>query len=167
MREDPRATFSLTLRNTVFSWGLVSHSHAGQKTETVSDFMCRGGMLMIRFRMRPWLRRLITRATAIVPAVAVILATGADLYDPTGEYGYGELANVSSYAYSGASCDVGNTGVATFDPGGPESLFFVIVGNDGTVEGSFGLDGSGTERPEDVSATAVCDRAQDLNGTCG
>jgi manganese transport protein len=30
----------------------------------------------LRFRIRPWLRRLMTRALAIVPAVAVILATG-------------------------------------------------------------------------------------------
>ena len=32
----------------------------------------------LRFRIRPWLRRLVTRALAIVPAVAVILATGDD-----------------------------------------------------------------------------------------
>jgi hypothetical protein len=42
----------------------------------------------------------------------------------------------------------------------------VIVGNDGLVEGSFGLDGAGSERPEDISATTVCDLARDLSGTC-
>ena len=44
--------------------------------------------------------------------------------------------------------------------------FFLVVGNNGAVEGSFGFDGAGVERPEDASATTVCDLAQDLTGTC-
>jgi hypothetical protein len=79
---------------------------------------------------------------------------------------YGDLADVGDYSYSGAVCNVGASGTASFDSTGMGNLFFVITGNNGTVEGSFGLDGSGGERPEDTLATGVCDHSQDLTGTC-
>ena len=79
---------------------------------------------------------------------------------------YGDLADVGSYLYSDAVCNVGASGAVTFDPTGLDRAFFVIVGNNGAVEGSFGVDGVAAERPEDVSATAVCDLPQDLTGTC-
>lgn len=77
---------------------------------------------------------------------------------------YGDLANVSSYTYSGAACFRGNSGVASFDPG-MASVYFMIVGTTGVVEGSYGRDGAGFERPEHVSGTA-CDLSQDLSGVC-
>lgn len=77
---------------------------------------------------------------------------------------YGDLANVSSYTYAGAACFRGNLGVTSFDPG-LSSAFFLIVGNTGVVEGSYGLDGAGFERPEHLSGTA-CDLPQDLSGVC-
>ena len=44
--------------------------------------------------------------------------------------------------------------------------FFLIVGNDTTREGSYGLDGAGADRPEDAG-TAGCDLPQELSGvTC-
>ncbi len=86
-------------------------------------------------------------------------ATGHTIY-------YGDLADVGSYTYSDAACNVGATGTASFDTTGHDQLFFVIAGNNGAVEGSFGLNGSGAERPEDTLATGVCDHTQDLTGTC-
>lgn len=77
---------------------------------------------------------------------------------------YGNLADVSTHGYSGAECGVGTSGSASFDPG-PGDFFFVVVGTNATDEGSYGLDGSGSERPEDI-ATTGCDRPQDLSGTC-
>jgi hypothetical protein len=77
---------------------------------------------------------------------------------------YGDLASVASYAYSGAVCFRGNSGVASFDPAMP-NVFFIIVGNTGIVEGSYGRDGAGFERPEHLSGTA-CDLSQDLSGVC-
>ncbi|MDH3785416.1 MAG: hypothetical protein OEV00_08835, partial [Acidobacteriota bacterium] len=56
----------------------------------------------------------------------------------------------------------GVSGSASFDPG-VGSFFFMVVGNNGTTEGSYGTNGVMLERPEDVG-TAVCDRAQDLGG---
>ena len=84
-------------------------------------------------------------------------ATGQTLY-------YGDLAEVATYTYSGAVCAVGNSGSASFDPG-PKSVFFLIVGDNGIVEGSYGLDSEGEERPED-EGTPVCDIPQDLSGEC-
>ncbi|MDH3626511.1 MAG: CRTAC1 family protein [Acidobacteriota bacterium] len=77
---------------------------------------------------------------------------------------YGDLASVSSYAYSGAACFRGNLGVTSFNPG-LSSAFFLIVGTTGFVEGTYGLDGAGFERPEHLSGTA-CDLPQDLSGVC-
>jgi hypothetical protein len=78
---------------------------------------------------------------------------------------YGDLADVATYGYSGAACWMGSSGTATFDPSGLSDAFFVIVGSTGVVEGSYGLDGTGTERPESAS-TAECDLPRDLTGTC-
>ena len=79
---------------------------------------------------------------------------------------YGALADVSAYIYTGASCWRGHTGTTSFDPAGVTDTFFVIVGNTGTVEGSYGLDGTSSERPEDTF-TAGCDLPRDLSATCG
>jgi hypothetical protein len=78
---------------------------------------------------------------------------------------YGNLSDVSTYDYSGAACFLGCSGTTSFDPAGASDAFFVIVGNTGTVEGTYGLDGEGAERPEDT-ATAGCDLPRDLSGTC-
>jgi hypothetical protein len=78
---------------------------------------------------------------------------------------YGPLADVSAYGYSGAACWRGGSGTTSFDPGGLADAFFVIVGNTGVVEGSYGSDGLGAERPEDTG-TPGCDLPRDLSGTC-
>jgi hypothetical protein len=80
-------------------------------------------------------------------------------------WGTGAIAGAP--AWSGVGCAVGNTGLATFDPGaiGPGTLlYFVIVGQNAMREGSYGT-GSAGERPEAVTP-AACDRPQDLSGTC-
>jgi hypothetical protein len=42
-------------------------------------------------------------------------------------------------------------------------VFFVVVANNTSNEGSYGKDSSGIERPEDTG-TLVCDQLQDLAG---
>jgi hypothetical protein len=49
---------------------------------------------------------------------------------------FGDLAEVAAYGYSGAECWCGDTGTASFDPDGLTEAFFLIVGNNGKVEGS-------------------------------
>jgi hypothetical protein len=75
---------------------------------------------------------------------------------------YGDLSTVATYGYAGAECFVGVTGTASFDPG-TGSVFFVVVANNTSNEGSYGKDSSGIERPEDTG-TLVCDQLQDLAG---
>jgi len=103
-------------------------------------------------------------ASAETPLVRVAAAGAAVRRgDPSLTYVYyGDLAGVSTYAYAAAACSVGNTGTASFDPG-LASAFFVIVGNNGVEEGSYGTDSSGAERPEH-GLTPLCDRAQNLGG---
>jgi hypothetical protein len=78
---------------------------------------------------------------------------------------YGDLANVRDHTYTDAACWAGSSGSASFDPSGVGDAFFVVVGHTGVVEGSYGLYGAGTERPESAS-TAECDLPRDLTGTC-
>jgi len=81
---------------------------------------------------------------------------------------YGELtrANLETYAWSGRQCAVGTTGTYAWDQTGtPGSLFFVLVGTTPTAEGSYGTDGAGAERPEDVTPS-VCQVPQDLVFRC-
>jgi len=78
---------------------------------------------------------------------------------------FGPLADVSTYGYSGVECSIGTSGSASFDPL-LDDVFFLVVANDGSEEGSYGLrdiGGSLSQRPED-SATPVCDRPQNLAG---
>jgi hypothetical protein len=72
---------------------------------------------------------------------------------------YGNLANLSTYNYSGAECSIGTGGSYSFDPG-TGSYFFLVVANDGSEEGSYGKTFLGAERPN----SAACSFPQDLGG---
>jgi hypothetical protein len=78
---------------------------------------------------------------------------------------YGDLANVSTYGYTGAACWRGNSGLTSFDPSGLTSAFFLIVGNTGLLEGSYGTDRFSTERP--IYTAGACPLPQDLSAGCG
>jgi len=78
---------------------------------------------------------------------------------------FGPLDDVGVHGYSGQKCEIGRNGEATFDLG-PGSIFFLVVGNDGVaVEGSYGRDGDGTERPEDLDDPS-CAYTRDLTFRC-
>lgn len=81
---------------------------------------------------------------------------------------YGPLDRVSSLAWAGEVCGIGRNGAyGGFDPG-PGSWFFVMVGNDGQNEGSYGKallpGGSQPERPP--FSGSACGVAQSLSHTC-
>jgi len=72
----------------------------------------------------------------------------------------------SGLAWTDSACDVASGG--TFDPGelSPgEWVYFVVVGQNSTLEGSYGTNSLGQERP-DASGIGLCDKPQDLTGTC-
>jgi hypothetical protein len=79
---------------------------------------------------------------------------------------FGRLEEMQSYGYSGRVCDAGGRGrVQDFNPG-PDSYFFLIVGNDGdTIEGSYGRDGAQQERPP-YAGDPLCNFNQDLSLRC-
>jgi manganese transport protein len=62
------------LAPTAFAIALIAAGQSSTLTGTLAGQITMEGFL--RFRMRPWLRRLITRALAIIPAVIVISLTG-------------------------------------------------------------------------------------------
>jgi hypothetical protein len=103
------------------------------------------------------------RVTGYEDVTAMLDITYTPACDATQHTIYlGDLASVSSYAYTSAECDVGVSGAASFAPG-PDDVFYVIVGHDGAREGSYGADGDGLERPEDTG-TPGCDQPQELSG---
>jgi hypothetical protein len=71
-------------------------------------------------------------------------------------------------AWTSSACARGISGVTSFDPGNPppgQAFYFVVVGQTGTKESSYGKNSSGGERPEAV-AVGLCDRPRDLTGSC-
>lgn len=77
---------------------------------------------------------------------------------------YGPLDQVSTLSYTGQACGLGVSGNTSFIPG-IDSAFWLIVGNDGSAEGSYGQASGGGERSED-SGLATCPLPQDLSGSC-
>lgn len=98
-------------------------------------------------------------------AITISYGTACQATDNTIEHGL--LANLPSAApYAGQVCAVGNGGSATFSA--PDNSFFLIVGNAGGKEGSYGTKRSGgtmIERPDDVASTS-CPLPQDLANRC-
>jgi hypothetical protein len=77
----------------------------------------------------------------------------------------GNLATLHSIGLSWSQriCSIGTTSPFTFNAGSGSS-YFVVVGNNGTVEGSYGQ-GSGGERPP-AGPGPGCQYTQDLSVTC-
>ena len=94
--------------------------------------------------------------------IEIQFTPGCDATDHT--VYYGPLAMVSTYGYTGALCNVGTGGTATLDAL-PEDMFFLVVANNGTVESSYGADGAGAQRPEDL-VVGSCNLMQDLTALC-
>lgn len=76
----------------------------------------------------------------------------------------GRLADLATMTFSEQACGLGASGSATVHLGA-ESSFWLIVGNDGTKEGSYGTGANGVERPEDTLLSA-CNVPQDLSRRC-
>lgn len=72
---------------------------------------------------------------------------------------------ISTYAWSSRVCGIGTSGTTTFNPG-TGSFFFVVVGNNGTAEGSYGKSSAGVERPESTSAAGCANIPQNLANRC-
>jgi hypothetical protein len=80
---------------------------------------------------------------------------------------YGDLGNVASIAVTGASCDLGTSGIASWTgvPGG--DLWFVVVGDDNaSTEGSWGTDGNGAQRGLGTASLQCGLSARDNSGVC-
>ncbi len=75
---------------------------------------------------------------------------------------------VGAVSWGAAHCALGVSGSALFDPGAPapgQLQYFVIAGQNGVAEGSYGRDSSGSELPE-ADGVGSCDKPQSLGGTC-
>jgi hypothetical protein len=74
---------------------------------------------------------------------------------------FGTLGSFDSYAF--AECDVGTSGSWPVTlPGG--DLFWVVVGQNSVLEGSYGVNSDLVERPDDGGI--LCGDIQDLTATC-
>jgi len=98
--------------------------------------------------------------------ISLTWADGCATTDHVVEYGELTPANLAAYQWIGQECGLGTgSDYGWTPPASPDSLFFVIVGNDGVVEGSYGTDSSFAERPED-SVSSSCPLPQELTARC-
>ncbi len=101
-------------------------------------------------------------------ATGEISLTYAPSCDATGHViHYGNLTNVGTYGWSHAQCglDVSGSAIFTPDPAAGSSIFWVIVGDNPSFEGSYGQTSLGVERPPST-ATIACPRTQSLATVC-
>jgi hypothetical protein len=87
--------------------------------------------------------------------------------DQTLHYGTLPLTGPPLYPYTGVDCTIDNSGSHTWSfPGG--TLFFLVVSNDGTREGSYGKDYQNNERSANLTFNTVCPQPQpqDLASRC-
>jgi hypothetical protein len=80
---------------------------------------------------------------------------------------YGDLGSVASSAVSGAVCNLGTSGSASWSSVPAGDLWFVVVGDDGaSTEGSWGTDGAGAQRGL-FTASGQCGlTTRDNSGVC-
>lgn len=81
---------------------------------------------------------------------------------------WGQSPILGNLNWTNGFCGFGNSGSVNFDPGNPPSgsfYYFVIVGNNGEKEGSYGKDSSGLERPEATGITS-CDWPLGTENAC-
>jgi hypothetical protein len=81
---------------------------------------------------------------------------------------YGGLSGVSTYAWASAECGFDTSGAAVFlpDPGVGEDLFWVMVGNNPSFEGSYSTDSAASERPANTGSAGACFRPRNLSAAC-
>jgi hypothetical protein len=100
--------------------------------------------------------------TAIDVTWDVVTCTSADHHIL-----YGDLANVASAAVTGAICDLGISGAATWAGVPAGDLWFVVVGDDdATTEGSWGTSGVGGQRGAGAASGQCGLTARDDSGVC-
>ena len=100
-----------------------------------------------------------TGSSVVVTYAAACGATNHTIYA-------GSLSTLRSQGivWSQRYCAQGISGTATFTPA-TGNQYFVIVGNNGTLEGSYGRRSGGAERPA-AGAGGSCAYTQQLSGTC-
>jgi hypothetical protein len=81
---------------------------------------------------------------------------------------YGALGGVSTYAWADAKCGFDASGTAVFlpDPAAGEDIFWVVVGNNPSFEGSYSTDSEDGERPANTGAAGACFRPRNLSTVC-
>jgi hypothetical protein len=109
---------------------------------------------------------LVTAFDKVTGTLSVTYGSTCAATDYTLEYGELTMANLAAYDWTGQECFLGDVGNHDWSTAGlPDALFFVVVGNNGIDEGSYGTDGRGVERPEDA-VDGVCPMPQNLQYTC-
>jgi hypothetical protein len=78
----------------------------------------------------------------------------------------GDLTGVPGISWTGAVCGIGTSGsYPGFNPG-TGSYYFVVVGNDGVEEGSYGQSNSGRPQERPPAGEAMCGMIQNLEPSC-
>jgi len=109
------------------------------------------------------------QVTGYNPATGAISLSWAPACDAAGHtVHYGSLADIATYGWAAADCAIGAGGSGSFIPAPAvgDGIFWVIVGNNATWEGSYGVSSAGIERPPDTVNAGACFRPQSLAPVC-
>ena len=107
--------------------------------------------------------------TAYDPGTDAISIQYAPACDASGHtIHYLNVNDIATYEWAAADCTFGTGPTGTFipDPAVGESIVWVIVGQNVTWEGSYGVDGLSVERPPNTTAAGACFRDQNLVPIC-
>jgi hypothetical protein len=109
---------------------------------------------------------MVTGYDSATGVMSISFGIPCDAGDHALEYGVLSHADLAAYNWAGQECGLGVTGIYDWSTTGrPDSMFFVVVANNGIDEGSYGTDSTGLERPEDT-VSMVCPLPQNLQYTC-
>jgi hypothetical protein len=108
---------------------------------------------------------LVTGYDELSGELALLYGAACEANDHTIHFGPLTREDLATYNYTGRDCGIGSTGIYEQFAPGVDSLFFVLVADDGTVEGSYGRDSALVERAPDL-ANGSCPLPQDLSAAC-
>ena len=109
---------------------------------------------------------LVTGHDPLTGTVSISFGVPCGAADHTIQYAELTPANLQGYNWAGQVCNIGAAG--NYDwltPGTPSTMFFVVVGNNGIEEGSYGKSSYGFERSGDT-VSIDCPMVQNLQYTC-
>jgi hypothetical protein len=155
--------FTLQVDTAQGSWTRSFNLSVGSGSPSCTQTVC-GSALAVEDGLAPNLLQITQGAGS-----SIGLTFGVSCHAVDSTVYWGQTSDVmTGLTWTNAACGFGTTGTASVDPGTPPPgslLYFVVVPENGSTEGSYGRSSAGVERPA-ASGLGACNLAQQLGGLC-